>query len=94
MPESFRKKKNTFAIGDRVIRKAGPFGGPPNAKRILHGEVVDITYKVNARGAKHPYITVKFDHSQRLETFMASRIEHEANKEKHLADAIESVYVP
>ena len=39
------------------------------------------------------YITVKFDGSERQETFMSSRIEHEANKAKHLADAVESVYV-
>ena len=93
MPESHRGRKNTFAIGDRVIHKSNPFSTVQGQRRLRHGVVVDITYKTNARGAKHPYITVKFDNSERQETFMSSRIEHEANKAKVLADAVESVYV-
>lgn len=93
MPESTRRTKKIYNIGDRVIHKSNPFSTVAGSRRVRHGVVVDITYKVNARGAKHPYIVVKFDNSSRHETFMATRIEHEANKEAMLADAVESVNV-
>ena len=93
MPESTRRSKKIYNIGDRVIHKSNPFSTVQGSRRVRHGVVVDITYKVNARGAKHPYITVKFDNSARQETFMATRIEHEVNKEAMLADAVESVNV-
>ena len=60
---------------------------------VKRGVVVGITYKTNARKAKHPYITVKFDNSERTEDFMQSRIEHEADYDRMLADTIESVNV-
>ena len=93
MPESTRRTKKVYNIGDRVIHKSNPFSTVAGSRRVRHGVVVDITYKVNARGAKHPYITVKFDNSAREETFMVTRIEHEVNKEAMLADAVESVNV-
>jgi hypothetical protein len=93
MPESTRRTKKIYNIGDRVIHKSNPFSTVAGSRRVRHGVVVDIIYKVNARGAKHPYITVKFDNSARHETFMATRIEHEVNKEAMLADAVESVNV-
>jgi len=87
------RKPVRFQVGDRIIHKTNPFsnnGVPPNRK-IRHGEVVDIIYKVNARGAKHPYVVVLFDGSTRTETYMTSRIEHEHSKEAMLSDAVESV---
>ena len=93
MTRSDRKPTRRFSVGDRIIHKSNPFGTVQGSRRVRHGVVVDITYKVNARGAKHPYITVKFDNSERQETFMATRIEHEVNKERMLANAVESVNV-
>ena len=93
MPETTRRAKKIYNIGDRVIHKSNPFSTVVDSRRVRHGVVVDITYKVNARGAKHPYITAKFDNSERQETFMATRIEHEVNKERMLANAVESVNV-
>ena len=93
MTRSNRKPTRRFSVGDRIIHKSNPFSTVQGSRRVKHGVVVDITYKVNARGAKHPYIVVKFDNSSRHETFMATRIEREANKKAMLANAVESVNV-
>jgi hypothetical protein len=82
-----------FKIGDRIIHKTNPFsnGTNPSNRKVRHGVVKDIVYKINARGAKHPYITVQFDGSTRTETYLSSRIELEENKDAMLNSAVESV---
>lgn len=82
-----------FKIGDRIIHKANPFSNniAPSTRKVRHGVVKDIVYKVNARGSKHPYIIVQFDGSTRTETYIASRIELETNKDSMLNSAVESV---
>jgi hypothetical protein len=90
------RKPLRFAVGDRVIRKFNPFsvtGNAPKTMPVKRGVVVAITYKTNIRKASHPYVTVKFDGSERTEDFMQSRIEHEADYDRMLADTIESVNV-
>ena len=87
-------KRRSFEVGDRIVHKKNPFStatGITSNKKARHGVVVDIVYKINARGAKHPYVVVRFDDSSRTETYMASRIEHESDKEAMLNDIVESV---
>ena len=91
-----KPKPLRFAVGDRVIRKLSPFsntGNAPKTMPVKRGVVVDITYKINARKAKHPYITVKFDGSERTEEFTQARLEHEKDYERMITDTIESICV-
>ena len=60
-----------YKVGDRVIHKSNPFSGH---RRERHGSVVNVIHKTNARGARFPWFEIKFDGSERTETFMASRI--------------------
>ena len=63
--------KSKYNVGDRVIHKSNPFSGH---RRERHGEIVKIIYKKNSRGSRFPWFEIKFDCSDRTETFMASRI--------------------
>ena len=63
--------KPKYEVGDRVIHKSNPFSGH---RRERHGAVVKVIYKTNTRGARFPWFEIKFDNSDRTETFMASRI--------------------
>ena len=78
--------------GHHLVRRAKP-GADLVRHAVKRGVVVAITYKTNIRKASHPYVTVKFDGSERTEDFMQSRIEHEADYDRMLADTIESVNV-
>ena len=63
--------KPKYEVGDRVIHKSNPFSGH---RRERHGSVVKVIYKKNTKGAWFPWFEIKFDNSDRTETFMASRI--------------------
>ena len=67
--------KSKYQVGDRVIHKSNPFSGH---RRERHGAVVKVIYKKNARGARFPWFEIKFDNSDRTETFMGSRIAPES----------------
>lgn len=66
--------KPKYEVGDRVIHKSNPFSG---LRRERHGSVVNVVYKKNAKGARFPWFEIKFDGSDRVEAFMASRISPE-----------------
>ena len=63
-----------FKIGDRVIHRSNPMN---NVARRRAGVVTQVIYKANSRGYKQPFVEIKFDHSQRPETFMSMRVIHE-----------------
>jgi len=79
-----------FKPGDRVIHKSNPFSAREGHHRIRHGKVTRIIYKVNKRGARHPYVEMRMDESGRLEVYMASRVEFESNKQQLLDGYVES----
>tara|TARA_Y100001972_G_C7604541_1_gene302972 strand:- start:534 stop:872 length:339 start_codon:yes stop_codon:yes gene_type:complete len=79
-----------FKPGDRVIHKSNPFSAREGHHRIRHGKVTRIIYKVNKRGARHPYVEMKMDESGHLEVYMASRVEFESNKQQLLDSYVES----
>lgn len=91
MPTSNRP---SFQVGDRVVHKLNPFStatGIPSNKKARHGVVVEVIYKVNKRGAKHPYVVVQFDNSTQKETYSANRVTHETEKQAMLESSVESI---
>jgi len=80
-----------FKEGDRVIHCSNTgFTGGDMQQRVRHGRVERIFYKVNKRGAKHPYVEVLMDNTGHREQYMASRLELESDKEQVLAKHVES----
>lgn len=91
MPASNRPP---FQVGDRIVHKLNPFStatGISSNKKARHGVVLEVIYKVNKRGAKHPHVVVQFDDSTRKETYPTNRITHEAKEQAMLESSVESV---
>jgi hypothetical protein len=95
------KKKqpyNRFKPGDRVVKKSNMtvIGSSISAlerrlPKIVHGEVVEIILLKNKRGAYHPYCKVKWDGLSGIDTAAANRLWPEEEKDKMIADQIQSI---
>jgi hypothetical protein len=95
------KKKqpyNRFKPGDRVVKKSNMtvIGRSISTMerrlpKIVHGEVIEIFLMKNKRGAFHPYCKVKWDGQTRIDTAAANRLWFEEDKDKMIANQVESI---